>query len=357
MARLAKGTPKARFFHSFRYRIGEYALRGSMALLPRIPRRCVTFFTLVMGRFSWVLLSQYRRRMEANFENALGDRIADPQERKALLRRAWNNFALGVLDTVAVMHMAKERVAAFIALEGEEHLKQALAKGKGVIALSAHLGAFTLIGPRLAAAGYSFSVVVKHPNDERFARVMTDYRAQIGVNTISAKPRQEAVRGILQALRKNGIVLVIADEFKSGGVQVSFMGQQAAAPRGPASLALRTGAATLPMFAPRTPDGSVQLQIGPEIELVRHEDVDASVGATTRLFTSHIEAAVRRFPDQWNWLGFRRTDRVSRAKYWSRLRKAKKAPAKAATGAPEPTISHAGGARSNSSNRSNSPSR
>jgi hypothetical protein len=111
------------------------------------------------------------------------------------------------------------------------------------------------------------------------------------------------------------------------------------------------------MFAPRTPDGSVQLQIGPEIELVRHEVVDASVGATTRLFTSHIEAAVRRFPDQWNWLGFRRPDRVSRANYWSRLRKAKKAPAKAATGAPEPRISHAGGARSNSSNRSNSPSR
>ena len=352
MVRLAEGPPKRRLYYSFRYRIGEYGLRSFVALLAWVPYRCVAFFTSVMARLSFMLLSKYRTRMEANVESALGEQITDPAQRKALLRRAWHNFALGVLDTMAVMHMAKKQIAATIALEGEEHLKQALANGKGVIALSAHLGAFTLIGPRLAAAGYSFSVVVKHPNDARFARVMTDYRAQTGVNTISAKPRQEAVRGILNALRRNGIVLVIADEFKSGGVEVSFMGQKAAAPRGPASLALRTGAVTLPMFAPRAPDGSVVLQIGPEIELVCHEDVDASVAATTRLFTSHIEAAVRRFPDQWNWLGFPRRDRVSRAEYWRRYKEAKKRAARAAAGGPEPGIGRSGSARSNSSNRS-----
>jgi KDO2-lipid IV(A) lauroyltransferase len=340
-----------RRFDSFRYRLGEYALRGFVALLPWIPHRCIALFTSAMARCSFTLLWKYRKRMEANVESALGERITDPAERSALLRRAWQNFALGVLDTMASLHTPSERIVATITLEGEEHLKQALAKGKGVIALSAHLGAFTLIGARLAAAGYSFSVVVKHPNDARFARVMTGYRAQIGVNTISAKPRQEAVRGILKALRKNGIVLVIADEFKSGGVEVTFMGQKAAAPRGPASLALRTGAVTLPMFAPRAPDGSVALRIGPEIAPARHEDVEASVAATTRLFTSHIEAAVRRFPDQWNWLGFPRPDRISRAEYWRRHKEAKKAAAKTAAGAPQPRISQSGGASSNRSSR------
>jgi KDO2-lipid IV(A) lauroyltransferase len=205
-------------------------------------------------------------------------------------------------------------------MEGEEHLKCALAKGKGVIALSAHLGAFTLIGARLAAGGYSFSVVVKHPPDDRFARVINDLRAQIGVSTISARPRQEAVKGILRALRRNGIVLVIADEFKSGGVDTSFMGQKAAAPRGPASLALRTGAATVPIFAPRKPDGSVVLRIGPEMELVRHNDVETNVAETTKLFTHCIEEAIFRYPDQWNWLGFPRPDRISRAEYYRRWR-------------------------------------
>jgi KDO2-lipid IV(A) lauroyltransferase len=328
----AKRLPIGRLFYSFRYRIGEYALRSFVALLPSIPYRCTVFFISLMARFTFMLLRKYRRRMEENVEKALGQQIADPKERKRLARRAWINFALGVLDTMSVMHLPKERIAATIALEGEEHLKQALAKGKGVIALSAHLGAFTLIGPRLAAAGYPFSIVVKHPADERMARVINDYRTQLGIDTISAKPRQEAVRGILKALRNNGIVLVIADEFKSGGVEISFLGQKAAAPRGPASLALRTGAVTVPIFAARAPDGSVALRIGSEIEPVRHGDVETSIAETTRLFTSYIEAAIRRFPDQWNWLGFPRRDRISRAEYWRRYKKAKKTAAGAATG-------------------------
>jgi KDO2-lipid IV(A) lauroyltransferase len=172
-----------------------------------------------------------------------------------------------------------------------------------------------MIGARLAAGGYRFSVVVKQPADERFARLIDDYRAQVGVHTISAKPRREAVRGILKALRENGIVLVIADEFKSGGVMVDFMGQPAPAPRGPATLALRTGAATLPMFATRRPDGSLVLAIGPELERVQTEDLDKSVTATTALFTRHIEEAIRRYPDQWNWLGLPRNGRISREEF------------------------------------------
>lgn len=320
IVRRPKRTPLAQFFYNSRYRTGEYALRSFMVLLPWIPYRWLEVSTSGLARLAFMLMWQYRRRMEESVARALGERISDPAERKALVRRAWKNFARGILDTMAVMHMSKERTAEFIAMEGEEHLKNALAKGKGVIALSAHLGAFTLIGARLAASGYSFSVVVKHPPDDRFAKVMNDLRAQIGVSTISARPRQEAVRGILKALRKNGIVLVIADEFKSGGVDTSFLGQKAAAPRGPGSLALRTGAVTLPMFAPREPDGSVVLRIGPEMELVRNSDVEASVAETTKLFTHCIEEAIFRFPDQWNWLGFPRPDRISRAEYYRRWR-------------------------------------
>ena len=300
-----------------------------MRVLPRIPYRSLKLLTSGMARFAFLALWKYRARMEESVTRVFGDQMRDPAERDALVRRAWKNFARGILDTMVVMHMSKEQTINFVTIEGEDHLKRALAKGKGVIALSAHLGAFTLIGPRLAAGGYRFSVVVKHPPDERFAKVMTDLRAQIGVGTISARPRQQAVRGILKALRQNGIVLVIADEFKSGGVDTSFMGQSVVAPRGPASLALRTGAVTLPMFAPRKPDGLVVLGIEPEIEPIRHDDVEASVAATTKLFTQRVEETVFRYPDQWNWLGLPRPERISRAEYLRR-RRARRAAAAAA---------------------------
>ena len=190
-------------------------------------------------------------------------------EQKKLVWRAWLNFARGVLETMTVMHCSREKIIGKIALEGEEHLKRALETGKGVLALSAHLGSFTLIGGRLAAAGYPFSVIVKQPADKRFAQLIDDYRAQLGIHTISAKPRREAAREILKALRNNRIVLIIADEFKSGDVMVDFFQMKAPAPRGPATLALRTGAVTLPMFAVRGSGESVVLTVVPSDSLRR----------------------------------------------------------------------------------------
>ena len=140
--------------------------------------------------------------------------------------RAWINFARGVLDTAAVMHYSKRDIIDRVKFEGEEHLRRALAWAKECWRISAHLGGFTMIGARLVASGYPFSVVVKHPGNQRFARMIDDYRSQLGLHTISAKPRREAVRGILKALRENRIVLIIADEFKSGDVMVDFFGMK-----------------------------------------------------------------------------------------------------------------------------------
>jgi Kdo2-lipid IVA lauroyltransferase/acyltransferase len=310
--RRKKRSKIAHFFYSARYRVGEYALRAFIVALPWIPYRLLVRFTQFWAWVTFRCLWRYRRRMLAHVSKALADTLGNPEECKALVWRAWKNFAQTVLETSAVMHFSKERIISAVQLEGEEHLKRALALGRGVLALSAHLGNFAMIGARLAASGYPFSVVVKHPGNERFAQLMNDYRAQIGIHTISAKPRREAVRGILRALRSNRIVLVIADEFKSDGVTVDFMGQSSSAPRGPATLALRTGAVTLPMFAIRRPDDSLTLSVGAEIKPIRKDDLDESVAATTALFTRHLETMIRRYPDQWGWLGFPRENRINR---------------------------------------------
>ena len=303
-------------FHDLRYRMGEYSVRAFVRCLPWIPKWVPQLYLGMMTRLTFAVLWKYRTRMEENVAMALGDEFPDRADRKKLVWRAWNNFAQGVLATTLAMHDSKSAVIAKMNLTGEEHLQRALAKGKGVLALSAHLGAFTLIGARLAAAGYPFSVVVKQPGNERFARLIDDYRAQVGIHTISAKPRREAVRGILKALRQNRVVLVIADEFKSGDVMIDFFGQRCAAPRGPAALALRTGAVTLPMFATRQPDGSMLLAIDAPIEAVQTDNLEASVAATTAVYSRRLEAEIRRYPDQWNWLGFPRRDRgISRAEY------------------------------------------
>ncbi len=324
MKRRRNRSAVGQFFYDLRYRVGEHVLRRVVQVLPHLPAWLVESYARFMARLSHMLLWKYRKRMEENLASVFGNDLS-PRERKALIWAAWLSLARGVLDTILVMYYSRERILATIALEGEEHIQRALQQGKGVLALSAHLGAFTMIGARLAAGGFPFSVVVKQPADERFARLIDGYRAQVGIHTISAKPRREAVRGILQALRRNHIVLIIADEFKSGDVMVDFLGLKVPAPRGPATLALRTGAVTLPMFVTRQPDDSLRLSVGAPIAPIECADLDESVLATTALYTRQIEAAVRKYPDQWNWLGLPRHNGKPPRAEMGRRRKASRA--------------------------------
>lgn len=312
------GLSAGNFFYWLRYRIGEYLLRGFVRVFPWIPRGLMLGVTKVASRLAFVVLWRYRKRMQENVAAGLGEELRTGQEQKRLVRAAWDNFARGVYETIAAVCSPKGTIRDTVAMKGEEHLRRALAKGRGVIALSAHLGNFTLIGARLAAAGYPFSVVVKHPRDGRFARLMDYYRALVGAKTISAKPRREAARQILKALRGNEVVLIIADEFKSGGVEVEFLGRMAPAPRGPVTLAMRSGAAVVPMFMARDGQDRLTLHIWPETELVKSGEVQDDVASNVALFARQLEAMVRRHPDQWNWLGFHRDGRTPRAQMGKR---------------------------------------
>ncbi|MBI1993346.1 MAG: hypothetical protein HYS67_02820, partial [Deltaproteobacteria bacterium] len=92
-----------------------------------------------------------------------------------------------------------------------------------------------------------------------------------------------------------------------------FLGRTAPAPRGPATLALRTGAAVLPTFVTRDHEDRLTLRIGEEVRLVKTGDLQQDVAANASLFAGHLEAMVRRYPDQWNWLGFHRNGRTPRS--------------------------------------------
>jgi Kdo2-lipid IVA lauroyltransferase/acyltransferase len=308
--RKKKRSAVSQLFYRLRYGLGAYVLRVFIFVLGLLSDRLVVSASTFWAWITHKLLWSYRIRMEENIATVAGDRFPDKAERRAMVWRIWKSFTRALFEAGALIDFPKEAIIAKVRLEGEQHLRDALARRKGVLALSAHLGNFAIIGARLAAAGYAFSVVVKHPSNEEFAQLITKYRAQVGIDTISAKPRREAVRKIVQALRENRIVLVIADEFKSGEITVEFMGQNLPAPRGPATLALRTGAVTLPMFATRRSDDSIVLSIGNPIDAVHRESLEDTITATTALYTRHLEDVIYRYPDQWSWLGFPRKRRV-----------------------------------------------
>ena len=281
------------------YRIAEYCLRAIIFLVPRIPHRLLVLMTSVTVRLTFAILWPYRKLMQENVSMALSDEFLPVERRKTLARMAWRNFVQGLYETARTLYTSRDMICASVAIEGEEYLKQALEKGKGVIALGAHLGNFTMIGPRVAAAGHPFSILVKHPPDQRLARLLDGYRAKTGVKTISAKPRTQAARQILGALRRNEVVCVLPDVFKSGKVNTQFLGSAVYVRRGPVTLALRAGAAVVPMCVTRDAEDRLTLRISPEIDLVKTGDLQEDVAANLALFTRHLEDMVRRYPDQW----------------------------------------------------------
>jgi hypothetical protein len=86
----------------------------------------------------------------------------------------------------------------------------------------------------------------------------------------------------------------------------------------------------LPMFATRRSDDSLVLSVGEAIAPVERENLEESVLATTSVYTCYLEAAIRRFPDQWNWFGLPRQDgkfsRAQMARMWRESKQSSTAP-------------------------------
>src|SRR5215510_12398448 len=275
-AEMKNRFPFKKFHLWLRHRTAEYCLRAFIFLVPRIPPRLHVLIISAVARLTLAILWRYRKLMEQNVSMAMSDESLTVERRKTVVRLAWRNFVWGLYETACALYTSRDAICASVAIEGEEYLKRALEKGKGVIALGAHLGNFTMIGTRLAAAGYPFSILVKHPPDQRLARLLDGYRAKAGIKTISAKPRRQAARQILGALKQNEVVLLLPDVFKSGSANAQFLGAAVNIRRGP-----------------------VTLRISSEIDLVKTGDLQEDVAANLVLFTRHLEGMVRRYPDQW----------------------------------------------------------
>jgi len=269
------------------------------------PRSFFLATARVAADLGFVLFHSFRTRSIRNLTLALGDQLG-AAEIAATVRRSLRNFFRDVVELGFALEAPVEQIRAEIPLSGREHLQAALSKGKGAIALGAHLGNFFLVGTRLAAEGYPTYVLVNQPPNGYFGRLMDRWRLRLGQRTIHARPRRQAFRNLVQALRRNETTVVIADEYRSGsGVFVPFFGRTVMARRGPATLALRTGAALVPIYLIRRPDGELMLIIEPEIELAKSGAIKADVRENTLRIAEWLEKTVSTYPDQWNWMNVR----------------------------------------------------
>lgn len=275
-----------------------------------LPTRWLFGFCDALASLGFVIFRGYRTQSIANLNVAL----PAAGDASAIAHRSLRNFFRACFEMIVALASSDEDRRSLIPLNGDEHLDAALAKGKGAILLSAHLGNFFLVGTRLALEGHAIHVLINQPSDGYFAKLMDNYRLHIRLSTIHARPRQQALREIHAVLRANGVVLMIADEYRYGnGVPTTLFGRPVLARRGPVTLAARTGAAVVPACIVRQPDDTLKLVIEPELDLVRSGGGQAQSTENVLRMTQWLERTVRAHPDQWNWMNIRCWERAALA--------------------------------------------
>ncbi|MCX5695455.1 MAG: lysophospholipid acyltransferase family protein [Candidatus Omnitrophica bacterium] len=190
-----------------------------------------------------------------------------------------------------------------VTLVGRENLDSALAKGCGVVLVSAHFGNFPLLLGRLAVEGYIAGGIMKPMHDAGVERIFLEKRKKFGVKTIYSQPRNACVNNTIQALRNNELVFIPIDQnFGTGGVFVNFFGRKAATAAGPVVFAQRTGAALLPCFIVRQPNDTHKIIFEPAVKLEEGKDSRDTVLINVQKLTNIIEAYIRRYPAEWGWI-------------------------------------------------------
>jgi KDO2-lipid IV(A) lauroyltransferase len=270
-----------------------------------LPRRWLFRVSDVLATIGYRCFSGFRNRSKTNIATVFGETMSAGAIDE-MAHQSLKNIMRSCAEVAIALEASDSELRALVPVVGTEHLDAALAKGFGVLVLSAHLGNFFLIGSRLAIEGYPVSVLVNPPRDTRLAKLLEKYRSQIRLKEIQARPQREALRALQDCLRRNNITVIISDEFRRRrGVEAAFFGRTVIARRGPATVALRTGAAIVPAYMVRQPDGSLKLVIEPELELDRSGKGTAQIRENVIRMTRWVEEIVRAYPDQWNWMNIR----------------------------------------------------
>ena len=290
---------------TFGYYVLGTLLRGLFYLTDHIPNKLILSFSKQVSSVFIRISHRYRRRIARNLQIAFGDTI-DNKKLAQIAQSLAENLGLNFAETLISSTAKKKPLLDSIQIHGIEHLEKALSYNKGVLAFSAHLGNFTLIGLKMAAAGYPFHMLVKDPRYPAVAEAFHVLQKGQGGKFIYVEPWERALRQILSGLRKNEIVCILADEKKSKtGVIVDFFGHPAPTAPGPAVLALRTGAPLVPTFIARSNDGLQHIYIEPQLELNLNGDRSSDIPAVVSAYTYVIERYIRMYPDQWFWINNR----------------------------------------------------
>jgi len=279
----------------------EYWLVVAVARsLGRIPRPVARPLAALLAFLVCWLFGRLRRVGVRNLELALPELSSKSRER--ILRRVYIHLGWQLVEFCRLPRYTPENTRDWLRTEGLEHYLAAQARGKGVLIITGHLGAWELSSFYHSLMGHPMGMVIRRLDNRRLDAYVNRIRCLHGNHVLD---KDDFGRGLLTAMHTGGTVGILMDTNMTPpqGAFVEFFGLPACAATGLAHVARRTGAAVLPGFMLWEPaERRYVLHFGPGIEIPETDDLAADILAGTQLCTRVIESWIRRYPDQWLWI-------------------------------------------------------
>jgi len=258
------------------------------------------FYGEKFGTIAFYLLRKPRRIALNNLHLALGSEKSE-EEIKRICRDSFRNIGKDIMESSRCLEYEYSYLKTLVRFEGKEYLDKALKQGKGVIALTAHLGNFPLMDLRLVKEGYPLSIVARESKNPKIIKFIDSLKDTFGIESIPIKPRMTCVARCLKALKENKILMLQIDlNAPVTEAWVDFFGYLVPTFKGPVVFSFRTGAPIIPIFITQKQHYH-NIIIHPPFDLNiagdRQQDITSNIARLTKI----VEATIREYPEQWWW--------------------------------------------------------
>jgi KDO2-lipid IV(A) lauroyltransferase len=276
------------------------AVWGLVRLLGTLPRGVARAVGGGIGNAAYATLGRLRGVGMRNLQLAFPGQ--SDGERERTLRTVYRNLGCLLAEFCLMSGYTAAQASEFIRYEGLENYLSAREKGKGVLVLTGHLGAWELSSFYHSLVGYPMGMVIRRLDNPLVDRFVNNIRCLHGNRVIH---KDDFARGLIASMRAGETVGILMDTNMTPpqGVFVPFFGVEACTASGMARVAAKTGASVVPGFLLwEESEQKYVLRFGEELPVVSTGDAEKDALTNTAAFTAVIEAYIRQYPDQWLWM-------------------------------------------------------
>ncbi len=264
-----------------------------------LPFRFAGGLGAALGSFVFRCTPIRKRVTLDNLQHAFPE-MSDGQ-RRTIAEGAYRNYGRSIFEMFWSWSATEDAIRSKLHFVNPELAAAAVARGKGVVFLSAHFGSWEfLLASTHFAAATPMTAIVQEQRNKRIDALVERKRSRFDARTVSMG---RSIRESLETLHAKGVLFLLGDQSGSKeAVYIQFFGRPAATYRGPAAFTLKTGASLIMEFLIRRPDGTHDVRF----EEISHDDLrgggEANIIELTRRHAAMLEQYIRSYPDHWLWM-------------------------------------------------------